>query len=233
MSSAAAVKTYKKGAHIQITRCFNQREFDCKGSKSTSRCCCSETKLSVRLVRKLQIIRKKCGGAVYVNSAYRCPVHNSYVGGASSSYHMKGMAADIRVNGMTPAQVAKLAQELGFTGIGMYNGSSGRFTHVDIRPTPYFWNNTPGNSVTVKGHGGSHIRCPYELPLLTVRRGDKGEGVKAVQWILNSCGYGCSVDGVFGANTEQRVREFQSDMLLAADGIVGSMTREALADAEA
>lgn len=233
MSSAAAVKTYKKGAHIQITRCFNQREFDCKGSKSTSRCGCSETKLSVRLVRKLQIIRKKCGGAVYVNSAYRCPVHNAYVGGASSSYHMKGMAADIRTNVMTPTQLAKLAQTLGFTGIGMYNGPSGKFVHVDIRPLPYFWSNTAGVNATVSGHGGNHVRCPYELPLVAVRRGTSGEGVKAVQWILNYCGYGCSVDGTFGAQTEQRVKEFQSDMLLAVDGIVGKNTREVLVDVEA
>ena len=44
----------------------------------------------------LDPIREEWGGPIIVNSGYRCPELNKAVGGAQYSYHMKGMAADIR-----------------------------------------------------------------------------------------------------------------------------------------
>ena len=43
----------------------------------------------------LDPIRAAWGGPITVNSGFRCPVLNRAVGGASSSQHMKGEAADI------------------------------------------------------------------------------------------------------------------------------------------
>lgn len=40
--------------------------------------------------------RRKLGMEIIVNSGFRCPIHNSHVGGATGSQHMKGEAADIR-----------------------------------------------------------------------------------------------------------------------------------------
>ena len=42
--------------------------------------------------------REALGKAVVVNSGFRCPIHNSHVGGASQSQHIKGQAADICVD---------------------------------------------------------------------------------------------------------------------------------------
>ncbi|WP_157667923.1 D-Ala-D-Ala carboxypeptidase family metallohydrolase [Desulfotomaculum nigrificans] len=36
-----------------------------------------------------------------VDSGYRCPAHNWAVGSVPNSYHVRGMAADIRVPGLT------------------------------------------------------------------------------------------------------------------------------------
>ena len=44
----------------------------------------------------LDPIREAWGSPIIVNSGYRCPELNALVGGAAYSYHMKGMAADIR-----------------------------------------------------------------------------------------------------------------------------------------
>lgn len=43
----------------------------------------------------LDPVREKWGGPINVNSGFRCPVLNKAVGGAASSQHMTGEAADI------------------------------------------------------------------------------------------------------------------------------------------
>ena len=54
----------------------------------------------VRLSEFLQIIRNELHLPIIVNSAYRSPEVNAKVGGVSSSYHCKGLAADIRCSDM-------------------------------------------------------------------------------------------------------------------------------------
>ncbi|MER5839292.1 penicillin-insensitive murein endopeptidase [Streptomyces prasinus] len=60
---------------------------------------------------------------------------------------------------------------------------------------------------------------------LTVRQGDSGPAVKALQVQLNAKrSTGLSVNGEFGATTATAVRSFQSHAGLGADGIVGPAT---------
>ncbi|TCP30916.1 putative peptidoglycan binding protein [Scopulibacillus darangshiensis] len=61
-----------------------------------------------------------------------------------------------------------------------------------------------------------------------LKAGDRGDAVSDVQSKLDAKGYGLAVDGIFGPNTEDAVRQFQGDKGLAVDGIVGPDTREAL-----
>lgn len=221
-----ALIRYQRGRSVPVTANFSSGEFDCKGK----RCRCTVTRIDSRLARKLQMLRRLCGGAVTITSGNRCPTHNSDVGGASSSCHLntKGRAADVVTAGMTPAQAAKLAQEIGFTGIGRYDGSAGRFVHVDVRPQAYYWHNTNGTDRAVSGHGGTKPVNPYSRSSAVLRRGSKGNGVRHAQWILNRFNYKCDVDGDFGPATEAAVKQFQRDLLLEADGIIGADTRTAL-----
>lgn len=63
-----------------------------------------------------------------------------------------------------------------------------------------------------------------------LRRGDRGSDVSTLQTALIRAGYAPGrVDGVFGANTEDAVRQFQRAMGLTVDGIVGPRTWAALA----
>jgi len=57
----------------------------------------------------------------------------------------------------------------------------------------------------------------------TLRRGDRGEGVKLLQTKLK-----LKADGVFGPGTEAAMRQFQRDAGLVADGIVGPKSWAAL-----
>lgn len=105
---------------------FNEKEFMCSH--------CGMVHVETTLIEKLEKLRKLAGRSIHINSGYRCPAHNSKIGGTSQSYHMKGMAADIVIQGLNPRQVAALAQKAGFGGIGSYAD----FTHVDVGP-PRRW----------------------------------------------------------------------------------------------
>jgi uncharacterized protein YcbK (DUF882 family) len=85
----------------------------------------------------LEVLRARLGGkSIRIGSGYRDPAYNRAIGGARSSQHMAGRAADITVAGVAPAVVHATAlalyQEgaLEIGGLGRYPG----FTHVDVRP---------------------------------------------------------------------------------------------------
>nr|WP_317621540.1 peptidoglycan-binding domain-containing protein [Streptomyces sp. CBMA123] len=65
--------------------------------------------------------------------------------------------------------------------------------------------------------------------IVTVRSGDNGDAVKALQVQLNAHGAGLGVDGAFGPGTDAKVRGFQQSAgLNPVDGIVGPATWAAL-----
>lgn len=72
----------------------------------------------------------------------------------------------------------------------------------------------------------------YFGKLLTLKRGMRGEQVKLLQETLNELPAGAAldlkVDGIFGAETEKAVRQFQADKGLTVDGVVGPKTWKAL-----
>ena len=71
----------------------------------------------------------------------------------------------------------------------------------------------------------------YTLRLPYLSRGSFGELVAAVQTLLILEGYPCGPDGAdgdFGPNTEAAVREFQDQLGLTPDGIVGPSTGAAI-----
>ena len=52
------------------------------------------------LCKWLEVLRERSGGPVRINSGYRSPQLNKKVGGATTSNHLTGCAADIRVDSM-------------------------------------------------------------------------------------------------------------------------------------
>ena len=61
----------------------------------------------VRLARMLEEVRRILGRPIMVNSAYRSLKVNTAIGSRSTSQHVLGCAADIRVPGLTPDDIVK------------------------------------------------------------------------------------------------------------------------------
>lgn len=67
------------------------------------------------------------------------------------------------------------------------------------------------------------VQATVENP--TLKRGDNNEHVLAWQKFLNLNGYWCGLeDGIFGANTEKAVRQWQAAHGLVKDGVIGAKT---------
>ena len=87
---------------------------------------------SPKLIAKLEALRTALGDKpITIVSGYRSPAHNKAVGGAKNSQHVKGRAADIKVEGAHPSVVAQVAEKVfgWLSGIGVYE----TFTHCDVR----------------------------------------------------------------------------------------------------
>ncbi len=62
-----------------------------------------------------------------------------------------------------------------------------------------------------------------------LKQGDTGQGVKALQEVLNALGYSAGTpDGIFGGKTKTAVLKFQKDRGLTSDGVVGPSTLSSL-----
>ena len=155
-----AIKTYTKGTATQLSKNFKSTEFDCHGKD-----CCLTTKVDEDLVKILQDIRDHFGKPVNVSSAYRCETHNANVGGATGSRHKKGQAADIYINGIAPAEIAKYAESKGVLGIGLYEtDKDGHFVHIDTRTSKSFWYGQAQEKRTTFGGTVAQTVSKIELP---------------------------------------------------------------------
>lgn len=214
------VKTYSaaKDGKKQLTPHFRVSEFACKDGTD-------KILIDTTGVNKLELIRLWAGTSVSINSGYRTADHNRDVGGSPTSKHMQGRAWDIIIKGKTPAQGAKFAQLIGFTGIEVNRDKN--YLHVDTRTTSrLYWTHTGGKDITTSSFGGA---CPYKMPSASLRHGSRGDSVKWLQFHLAVWGlYAGKIDGSFGAQTEAAVKDFQALTGLDVDGHVGPATRNKL-----
>lgn len=238
-----AIQTYKKAQlHDRLSKNFKASEFACK-------CGCGKALVDEALVSIVQDIRSHFGCPITVTSGYRCPTHNKAVGGSTGSYHTKGQAADIVVQGVTPREVAKYAESKGVKGIGLYEtAADGSFVHVDTRTAKSFWygqkqsyRSTFGRvaqpatdtysktefikdiqracGVTVSGKADEALLSSTVTLNSTKKR--KHETVRAVQKRLNALGYKAGTpDGIAGPLFTEAVRNFQRDNKCLADGVI-------------
>jgi len=80
----------------------------------------------------LQPIRDALG-PVHISSGFRCQALNKKIGGASTSQHIDGLAADITVTGYTPYQVATWCKKNLRTYDQLIH-EYGEWVHVSINP---------------------------------------------------------------------------------------------------
>lgn len=110
-----------------ISENFKASEFQCEdGSENLL--------IAEDLLNTLEKIRTHFKAPTHINSGYRTPKWNEKVGGAVNSYHCKGMAADIVVQGHSSLEVARYADSIMEQG-GIIRYTN--FTHIDVRETKY------------------------------------------------------------------------------------------------
>lgn len=115
-------KNEKVGEHFKV------REFACKDGSQV-------VFIDSYLVSILDILRNKVGKPVIINSGYRTPERNKAAGGAKYSYHMRGMAADIRVDGMSAKEIANKLNAIVPDECGIIVYST--WVHIDTRTKKY------------------------------------------------------------------------------------------------
>ena len=118
----------KADGNEQIGRHFKVKEFACKDGSQV-------VFVDDYLVSILDILRNKLGKPIIITSGYRTPEWNAKCGGAKYSYHMRGMAVDIRVDGMTAKDVANKLNAIvpDECGIIVYES----WVHFDVRTSKY------------------------------------------------------------------------------------------------
>ena len=126
-----------KNGNRRLAPDFKVRELRCRDGSDTVR-------VDEVLTVVLQCIREHFGKPVTITSGYRTAAHNAAVGGAKSSQHLLGRAADIRVEGVSVEDVAAYAESLmpDWGGVGRYPVKAGRATgwvHIDTRPNKSRW----------------------------------------------------------------------------------------------
>lgn len=127
-----AIKAYSKAkdGNTKLSRNFRVKEFGCKDGSDP-------VFVDTYLVEVLQQLRDHYDEAVIVVSGYRTPSYNKKCGGATYSQHLYGKAADVKISGVTPEEVARFVETIlkDKGGIGIYS----TFTHIDTRSTKSRW----------------------------------------------------------------------------------------------
>lgn len=116
---------------MKISKHFDHNEFKCKCGQA------HDFHMYDGLIYILEELRNYYESPVIITSGYRCPTHNDNVGGAKNSFHMKGMAADVKVKGVNPKDVYKHLCEVYDSHCGLGFIEYKTFVHIDVRENPY------------------------------------------------------------------------------------------------
>jgi uncharacterized protein YcbK (DUF882 family) len=123
---------------MQITKNFNLNEFNSKCGRTMP---ANVRTNIIELAKNLQVLRDEVNRPISITSGYRSPEHNAKVKGAKNSQHVQGTAVDLKVQGLTPKEVAPIIEKLikdgkmKQGGIGIYPS----WVHYDIRGIKARW----------------------------------------------------------------------------------------------
>ena len=114
--------------NTNLGKWFKVKEFACKDGSPV-------VFIDEYLWTTLSILRTKIGKPVIITSGYRTPDWNKKCNGAKYSYHMRGMAADIRADGMSAKELANKLNAIvpDECGIIVYKS----WVHFDTRTKKY------------------------------------------------------------------------------------------------
>jgi uncharacterized protein YcbK (DUF882 family) len=123
---------------MKLAENFSISEWDCHDGTA---CPWNLVDNARECAQNLQVLRDVVGKPIHIISGYRNPSYNKRIGGARRSYHMKALAADIKIKGMKPREVRAIILELisdgkmKAGGVGLYR----TFVHYDCRGRNARW----------------------------------------------------------------------------------------------
>ena len=128
---------------MKITEHLWSSEFNCKDKDKTPYPANWLYNNLHPLCAALEIIRAITGQTMTINSGYRTPEYNKRIGGAKRSKHMKGIAADFRLKGITPAKLFPILNRFQRIGVLPKGGlhAYATFIHLDIAGSLRRWPN--------------------------------------------------------------------------------------------
>lgn len=130
-----------------LSKHFSENEFWCQGEDQGTCSCGHSLYVDQRLIDLLEQLRSNIGGPLEISSGYRCRVHNKAIGGASSSQHCDGTAADVICpDHLSTGEFLWYVSQLPFDGIGVYDrgGYGSGWIHVDVREGGSSWGPVEG-----------------------------------------------------------------------------------------
>ncbi|GAB4209901.1 MAG: N-acetylmuramoyl-L-alanine amidase [Roseiflexaceae bacterium] len=166
--------------------------------------------------RSLEVLQ---GGRSHVRSAH-CDGQNDVAIGIENEGNFMSTLPPTALYNQLVALCAFICQQYGIASSQIYGHRD--FNATDC-PGDQLYARLPQLRADVAARLGTPMRV---WPL--VQRGDSGERVKTVQYLLRSRSYTLTADGLFGSGTESAVKSFQTSRSLTSDGIVGAQTWEAL-----
>ena len=116
----------------KLTKNFSREELACK-------CGCDKCDMTDTFLKALQHLRDIVKFPITINSGYRCDEHNRAVGGAMSSKHKLGQAADLDLTSLSPHQVQTLLEAIKLVPEIKGVGVAKSFVHIDTREFPAEW----------------------------------------------------------------------------------------------
>jgi peptidoglycan hydrolase-like protein with peptidoglycan-binding domain len=153
------------------------------------------------------------------------------------------MAADIKVKGIEPLEVAKYCESIGVKGIGLYSWGC----HIDTRTKKAFWKTD--KQIKVDTFGGNTDENIKEWQKAAIADGfdfksgadgiwgaeceavaEKAICKKRIVYKYKNLtkivqrAVGIEADGKYGTNTKKAVQKWQGLVGLTADGVVGKNT---------
>ena len=123
---------------MKLTENFSLHEFRCRDGSDVPEELMDNV---LELAQNLQVLRDYVGKPIRVISGYRSPTYNRKIGGAKRSQHMVAKAGDIKISGLTPAEIKAIIVKLigegkmKKGGVGLYR----TFVHYDVRGRNARW----------------------------------------------------------------------------------------------
>ena len=112
--------------------------------------------VSLRLIEFIDFLEDRFhpGARITIASGWRSPQYNTDLRNkgklaATASLHQYGMAADIKIAGISSKHIWNTVKELGFGGTGYYQGE---FVHVDVGPARSWDEKTSGVGTDISTH---------------------------------------------------------------------------------